>query len=142
MDAKGRVAIPGSFRDVITSIGSDDMVVTVDPLLPHLSLYPVSIWNQVQAKIAALSSTNPYTAKLRHTFVGNAFDRSVDSGNRVLLPQVLRDHAGLSKELMLVGAINKIEIWAGDNWAARETEIDLSNVPHDQLPEELQTISY
>lgn len=142
MDAKGRVAIPARFRDPLAAIASDQVVVTIDPKLPNLMMYPIEVWDVIQAEISSLPSMNAHTTQLKQLLIGNAFDLTIDANGRILLPAVLREHAGLDKGLKLVGLDKKVEIWAADKWAERFQDIQLMDVSDDDLPPELKTLSF
>ena len=65
---------------------------------------------------SASSNINPQARLLQRLLIGHATDLELDANGRILLPAMLRDYAGLSKKLVLVGQGNKIEIWSEDQW--------------------------
>ena len=78
--------------------------------------YPLPEWEIVQRKLEDLSNINPQARLLQRLLIGHATDLELDANGRILLPALLRDYAGLSKKLVLVGQGNKIEIWSEDQW--------------------------
>ncbi len=74
-----------------------------------------------------LANLNPVSAerrKLTRFFAGSSFDTELDSAGRVTLNQSLLDHAGIEKEVFLVGNIDHLEIWDRDKWLADTSELN------------------
>ena len=141
LDAKGRMAMPARYRDQLVSQYAGHLVATVDPLAKCLLLYPVDTWEEIQQKIESMSSFNPDTRKFQRILIGYATDLELDGSGRILLPQVLRNHAELDKHVALVGQGKKFELWSDANWA-EQTQLWLSQASSGgELPAELQTLS-
>ena len=119
MDAKGRMALPARYRDAVAVASGGRVVVTIDMRESCLLLYPLAEWELVQSKLERLSNINPQTRLLQRLLIGHATDLELDAAGRLLLPPMLRDFAGLTKKLVLVGQGNKIEIWSSDHWQQR-----------------------
>lgn len=119
LDAKGRMALPTRYRDIVTVISEGKLVVTIDMREKCLLMYPLPEWEVVQRKLEDLSNISPRARLLQRLLIGHATDMELDSNGRLLLPQMLRDYAELEKSLVLVGQGNKIEIWSEDNWQSR-----------------------
>ena len=141
LDPKGRMAMPSRYRDRLTSEFSGRLVATIDPMAKCLLLYPIDVWEEIQKKIEALSSFNPDTRKFQRMMIGYATDVEMDGSGRILLSQVLRNHAELDKHVALVGQGKKLELWSETNWA-EQTELWLSQASSGgELPAELQSLS-
>jgi MraZ protein len=82
-------------------------------------LYPLAEWEEIEEKLKRLSSLNPQERRLQRVLLGNATDCDMDKNGRILLPAPLRQHAGLSKSIRLVGQLNKFEIWDETAWHER-----------------------
>jgi MraZ protein len=121
LDSKGRMALPSRFRDELAE-GDGKLVVTIDSRERCLLLYPLREWEAVQARLEALSNMKRSARVLQRLLIGHATDVELDSSGRVLLPPMLREFAGLSKRLVLLGQGNKIEIWSEENWQPRLAE--------------------
>jgi len=119
MDAKGRMALPGRYRETVMVASEGRLVVTIDMRESCLLVYPLNEWETVQAKLESLSNINPQARLLQRLLIGHATDLELDSAGRLLLPAMLRDYAGLEKKLVLVGQGNKIEIWSANHWQNR-----------------------
>jgi MraZ protein len=122
LDAKGRTALPTRMRETFAGVSGGQLVVTIDTRERCLLLYPLPLWEEVQRKLESLPNVNPRSRTLQRLLIGHATDLEPDGNGRVLLPQKLRDYAGLDKRLVLVGQGNKVEIWSESRWEARMEE--------------------
>ena len=111
IDAKGRLFIPAKFRE---ELGFS--FVLTKGLENTLTIYPNSEWDKFAEKISSLPSKQSRT--LQRFFVASAQDSSPDSQGRILIPQVLREYAGLSKNVKVLGMTDHIEIWDEARWNA------------------------
>lgn len=116
LDSKGRLAIPAKHRHALSLDCEGKMVCTIDIKQPCLLLYPLPEWQIIEQKLTRLSSMNPAERRLQRLLLGHADDCDMDKNGRLLLSAPLRQHAGLEKKLMLVGQLNKFEVWNEDAW--------------------------
>lgn len=116
LDSKGRLAIPAKHRNALTLDCDGKMVCTIDIKQPCLLLYPLPEWQLIEKKLTQLSSMNPAERRLQRLLLGHADDCEMDKNGRLLISAPLRQHAGLEKKLMLVGQLNKFEIWDEAAW--------------------------
>ena len=116
LDSKGRLAIPAKYRHALAIDCEGKMVCTIDIKQPCLLLYPLPEWQIIERKLTQLSSMNPAERRLQRLLLGHADDSEMDKNGRLLLSAPLRQHAGLNKKLMLVGQLNKFEIWDEAAW--------------------------
>ena len=129
IDAKGRLIVPAKFREqlgeafVITN-GNDGC----------LNIYTREDWETFLEKLQLLPN-NGDSRKLKRKLVAQANDVELDKQGRILVPPALREHAGLSKDVVLAGVIDKIEIWDKDRW---EEQADVSDI--DDIAERLADI--
>lgn len=121
LDAKGRLAIPARHRDALNVQGGGRLVLTAHP---HrcLLLYPQPEWEPIQQKIMSLPSLDKQASLLQRLLVGFAEDVEMDGAGRVLVSPVLREFAGLEKQVMLVGQGSHFELWSGEAWRAQLAE--------------------
>jgi MraZ protein len=75
-------------------------------------------WDKVLEKLRTDSLVDSRALTLQRFFLGTAIDCSLDTQGRLSLPPVLRDHAAIDKEILVIGACNKIEIWSRERWEA------------------------
>lgn len=128
LDAKGRFAIPTRYREELRECCDRQLVVTVavnekcvgEP--GCLWLYPMPEWNKLELTISKLPTLNKMAGKLRRFMIGNATEAEMDAQGRLLLSEKLRKFAGMEKKLILVGQLNKFEIWNEAAWNAKEDE--------------------
>lgn len=142
VDAKGRMAMPAKYRDRLQECCSNRLVLTVD-LDRCLLLFPEPDWEQFERKLMALPTLNPRTRRLQRLFLGHAAECEIDNQGRILLPQLLREYAGLDKHVVLVGQGAKFELWDEKSWnEKREVWLDEEATSTDELPAELGTLSF
>lgn len=141
LDSKGRLAMPSRYRDQLMSQFGGCLVATIDPMAKCLLLYPIDIWEEIQKKIEGLSSFNSDTRRFQRMMIGYATDLELDGSGRVLLPQVLRAHAELDKQVALVGQGKKLELWSEANWDEQRTLWMSQQTVGGELPAELQSLS-
>ena len=109
LDAKGRFLLPAGFKKQIPD-QSHSFIVNRG-FEKCLTLYPLQSWEPMFAKISTLNDFDPKVRAFRRQFLGGATEVEADSAGRLLLPSTLRDFAGLTKNVILVAAVDKIEIW-------------------------------
>lgn len=132
VDAKGRLIIPTKLREQL----GDTFVVTKG-LDGCLYGYPDQEWDEFQTKLRKLPTLNKRARQTKDFFVAGAVDCELDSQGRILLPQILRDFAGITKEVAIVGNIERIEIWDMEAWNKRNLEI-AENM--DEIVEDLEAL--
>ena len=118
IDAKGRTVVPVQYRQ---SLG--DTFVITRGLDGCLFLYPLQEWQVFVDKLQALPSDQK-TRKLQRQFLSKAMEVTPDKQGRILIPSLLRDKAGLVKNIVFVGMMNRIEIWDKARLEAEEDEED------------------
>jgi MraZ protein len=122
LDAKGRLTMPTAYREFVRLQGEGSMVCTIDIKRPCLMLYPLHQWQPIEQKLMVLSDFEPQEAAIKSLILGNANDCEMDKNGRVLLPASLRQFADFDKKLMLVGKVNKFELWDETQWLAQTQE--------------------
>ena len=128
LDAKGRFAIPTRYREELQDSCERQLVVTVavnEKCVGEsgcLWLYPLPEWEKLEQTVSKLPTLNKMAGKLRRFLIGNATETEMDGQGRLLLSEKLRKFAGMEKKLILVGQLNKFEIWNEDAWNAKESE--------------------
>ncbi|MDM1696459.1 division/cell wall cluster transcriptional repressor MraZ [Thiopseudomonas alkaliphila] len=122
LDSKGRLTIPSRYRDELELRCAGKMVISIDFTDPCLSLYPLSEWEQIEAKLLQLPSLRADTRRLSRLLIGSAVDVELDANYRILIPSRLREHAQISKEVTLVGQLNRFQLWGAERWETIWTE--------------------
>lgn len=116
LDTKGRIAIPKRYREPLHAEFDSQIVITVDFQSPCLLLYPFDEWSKIEAKLLQLSDTRATERAMKRLLLGYAHECELDGNGRILLPPPLRQYANLEKRAMLVGQLNKFELWDETAW--------------------------
>ncbi|MGH8413825.1 MAG: division/cell wall cluster transcriptional repressor MraZ [Gammaproteobacteria bacterium] len=141
LDAKGRLAVPSRYRERLIEACNSQLVVTIDRGY-YLLIYPLPIWEEIETKLARLPSLHPQVRELQRLLVGHATEVGMDGHGRVLLPQELREFAKLERDVVLLGLMNKFELWDKTTWDARRDEsLAGDHGTAGGLPEELARLS-
>jgi len=129
IDLKGRINLPAKFRDFMAIQGEDKLIVTTS-IDPCLVVYPVIEWQQFEDKLSRLPQFDPNVVKLKRIYVAAAAECVVDKQGRLLIPQELREYAGLAKDIIFAGMIQTCELWAKDRWQenAQQARAEASEV--------------
>jgi MraZ protein len=141
LDAKGRLAIPARVRESLESTGSSALVVTVDSQDRCLLIYPALTWAGIEANVQALPSFDARTRIIKRMLLGYATDCEMDGSGRILMGAALREYAGLSKECVLMGQGNKLELWDKARWDGALESYLQQPMSLDDLPDELKSLS-
>ena len=114
IDAKGRLPVPAAFRRELVEAGPATVVVT--PLDQCLAAYPMREWARLEQQLILLPPFSANAKALTRLVTSRAVDCDLDVQGRVLLPQSLRSAAGLGAEAVVIGVLNRFEIWAPERW--------------------------
>lgn len=125
VDEKGRLSIPVKYR-VSLSRGA----VVTRGLDSSLFLYTGSEWEKLARKLAALPLSRANTRAFSRLMLAGAMDVELDRQGRVILPDYLRDFAGIRKKVVVAGLYDRLEIWDEARWEKykKETEKDSGKI--------------
>jgi len=142
LDSKGRLAIPTKYRQSILDDCDGQLICTIDSKQSCLLLYPLPEWEEIEIKLLKLSSMIEQESRLQRLLLGNATDSDMDKNGRVLVPPPLRQYAKLDKSIMLVGKLNRFEIWDAATWSAQiDADVATERAGGFELTERLQDFS-
>ena len=110
LDPKGRFLLPVGFKKQLPE-GDNSQFVMNRGFEKCLSLYPMKSWEPIFKEISNLNEFDPKVRAFRRYFLNGATGMELDSAGRLLVPPNLKEYAGLEKDIVLVSAVNKIEIW-------------------------------
>lgn len=119
MTDKGRVSIPAKFRDVCREKYGDETFVITN-FDKCLVAYPLKEWNEIERKVSELPQFKHEVISFLRYLMGGAVDCPLDGQGRVLIPQSLRNHARIDRELVMIGMLTRIEIWSKEVWEQEE----------------------
>lgn len=131
LDDKGRIILPAKFRHEL----AEGLVVTRGQE-KCLYVFSAAEFNDLHEKIRQAPVTSKSARDFLRVFLSGASDETPDSQNRITLPLALREYAGLSKDLTVIGAGNRVEIWdtsAWDSYLAQHEE-SFSNTTEEVIP--------
>jgi len=114
IDSKGRISVPSKFREVLAAHYDERLILTNFDAC--LWAYPVKEWREIEDKVSALPQFKPEVKALQRVFISAATECPVDKQGRILIPPPLREYAGIEREVIFIGMVKRIEIWAKDRW--------------------------
>lgn len=116
LDERGRMAIPGRYREAFANGDGGRAVVTIDRQERCLLVYPPAEWTTVQEGLKALHNASRRVRKVQRMLIGFAFDIEIDRQGRLLIPPKLREYSGIDRKAILLGQLNKLELWSAESW--------------------------
>ena len=124
LDAKNRVNIPAKFRKALDPINDRTFVITRG-FDQCLTLYPIYEWNIVEQQLASLSSVRNRNRNFVRSIVRYASYVQYDRQGRIIIPDNLKVYSSISKDVIIIGMINKIEIWNPDKIKKYNSDINI-----------------
>ena len=125
LDAKGRLAVPARHLAVLRAMEVTQLTMTRHPDGP-LMIFPRPTWETFRDKIGALPME---AVRWKRIFLGNAMDVDIDASSRVLIAPELRATAGLTRDVMLIGMGNHLELWDKTTYEAQEAKAMQGDMP-------------
>lgn len=111
LDPKKRISLPAKFRKVLGKT-----VVITRGLDNCVSLYPLSTWKTMTEKLAELPMGQAGSRDFNRFLLSGAQEVDIDSAGRILIPDFLKEFAGLKTKVVLAGVHNRVEIWNDKAW--------------------------
>ncbi len=119
LDDKGRLTIPARFRDLLEPDGA----FVMQGFDHNLMVLPSRTFEALSQRLKAMSMTNPDTRQLRRLLYSTADRVEVDRVGRMLIPQFLRQAAGLDVNVVVVGSGDYFELWSPETWEVQSQEL-------------------
>ncbi len=119
LDEKGRLTLPARWRDEL----GDEVVITRG-FDPCLFIFPRNKFELIAQRFDVLGINRADARALSRFFFSKATDDQLDRQGRVIVPQMLRDFAGIDGEAVIVGANNRIEVWNSQRYAEYNAELE------------------
>jgi MraZ protein len=125
IDDKNRLIIPSKFREEL----GDEFVMTKG-LDNCLFIYPQEEWKKLEQKLIALPFTKADARAFVRFFFSGASECGLDKQGRVLVPQILKEHAKLLKDVVIIGVSSRVEVWSREVWErySQEAEKDYESI--------------
>lgn len=112
IDLKKRLAVPSKFRSDLKN-----KVVVTRGLDQCLFIYPMKVWEELAGKLGTLPVGEAATRSFIRLQLAGAVDVEVDKQGRILIPDYLKEYAGLKRNVIVAGVYNRLEIWDENKWA-------------------------
>ncbi len=120
LDEKGRLVLPRKFRDVL----AEQPCVITKGQEDCLYVFAMEQFQEEVAKLRTIPRTVRQGRKYVRSFGASALDQAPDRQGRIQIPERLREYANLGKDVVVVGALDRIEIWSTEAWSAEAAEAD------------------
>ncbi|SDL76454.1 MraZ protein [Daejeonella rubra] len=133
LDAKGRMMVPSSLKKQLPEAEREGLVINRG-FEKHLVIYTKKEWDTITEELSKLNAYEKKSREFIRYFTRGATDLTLDSANRILLPKVLMDYAGITTEVVLSCVLNKIEVWAKE---AYDNQLDSEPENFANLAEEV-----
>jgi MraZ protein len=111
LDNKNRLTVPSIIRRMIVPEAEDTLVFVRGFDNINLDAYPMNEWEKLIADMSYLDAHEKDSRSFVREFIGSAFILQLDNQGRLILPDSLLELAGIDKDILVIGAINKLEIW-------------------------------
>ncbi len=132
LDSKGRIAMPVKFRNKLTG-----GAIITRGLDRCLFVFGNKDWEVLAQKLIALPLSQANSRAFSRLMLAGAMDVDIDKQGRILIPDYLREYAGLKKEAVFTGLYNRIEIWDSENWKQYKTKTESQS---DEIAEKLSEL--
>lgn len=131
LDSKNRMIVPSKLREELGS-----KFVITKGLDGCLYAYPQSEWKILEEKLKTLPLTNRDARAFVRFFFAGACEIEMDKQGRGLIPQNLKEYAGIEKEIVSIGVLTRVEIWSKEKWQ----EYNDSNIDFESIAEKMSDL--
>lgn len=122
LDPKGRIIIPAKFRNTL----GEKFIITKG-FDKCLFVFPQEEWQALAQRLHLLPMTDKDGRKFIRFITSGAFDCELDKQGRALIPPALREFANLDKDIVIIGALTRVEIWCSEAWSEHSASIDIED---------------
>jgi len=119
VDPKKRLSLPSKFRKELGK-----KVVLTRGLDNCIFVYTLSDWNKISEKLGTLSMGQSGSRAFNRFMLSGATEADIDGAGRILIPDFLKDFAGIKSRVVLAGVYNRVEIWNEKNWTEYKRRIE------------------
>ena len=119
LDPKKRLAVPAKLRKEL-----GEKAVLTRGLDNCLFLYPMQEWLRLTEKLSQLPMGQGSTRSFLRLMLAGAVEVELDQLGRILVPDYLKNYAGLSQKVIIAGVYNRLEIWDGAKWESYKAEVE------------------
>ena len=115
LDSKDRVIIPSRFREIFKESYSEKLFITRSPD-KCLFLFTEQDWRDQEKEFSKQPFTSRDSRQFNRLLFSGAMDVVLDRQGRILIPNLLKEYAGINQEIVIIGVSNRIEIWGKEEW--------------------------
>jgi MraZ protein len=134
LDPKGRVIVPAPFREIISSNYNHKLYIVNAAFDKCLHVYPQEEWSRLEEKVRQLPKMREEVRFFMRRVIASAQEVEMDKQGRILVPAAHREDAGLATDIVIVGQIEKIELWDRKEW---DVVVDPSKIDKRTVEEKL-----
>lgn len=131
LDSKNRIVVPAKLRE-----GLGSKFVITKGLDGCLYAYPLEEWRTLEEKLKTLPLTNKDARAFVRFFFSGACEIELDKQYRGVIPQNLKEYAGIEKDIVSIGVLSRVEIWSKEKW----DEYNESNIDFDSISEKMNDL--
>jgi MraZ protein len=136
IDNKGRVSIPAKLRKYVSPEASNSFVMT-QGIDACIDIYPRDQWQTIEEKLLKLNTFVQKESRFLRLMLQNAHEDEMDGQSRIVIPQNLLEYAQIENEVLILGALKKIEIWSPKVY---KNYIDGSSETFEQIASEVMSL--
>ena len=131
LDSKNRMIVPSKLREDL----GNKFIITKG-LDGCLYKYPAEEWQKLQEKLKTLPLSNRDARAFVRFFFAGACEVEMDKQGRGLIPQNLKEYAGIEKEIVSIGGLSRVEVWSKEKW----NQYNDSNIDFDKISERMSEL--
>lgn len=131
LDSKGRLTVPARFREHLASEGA----YVMQGFDNNLMVLPTPTFESISRRVSQTTMTDPKARLLRRLLFSTADFVEMDKAGRVLIPQFLREAAGLENGVIVIGSGDYFEIWSPEMWDVQVEELQDAQTNADRFAE-------
>ena len=114
LDDKNRLIVPAKFREILNAEGIDKLYVVKGD--SHLYVFPFPVFLELSENLKSWDFTKETNQNYVRLFFSDAFDVATDKQGRILLPREMCENVGINHEVIIIGVLNRMEIWSPVKW--------------------------
>jgi len=114
LDEKNRLIVPAKFREILSAEGIDKLYVVKGD--SHLYVFPFPVFLELSENLRSWDFTKETNQNYVRLFFSDAFDVATDKQGRILLPREMCEKVGINHEVIIIGVLNRMEIWSPGKW--------------------------
>ena len=115
IDEKGRLSIPAKFREILNK----ERTLVLTSFDAYITAFPMKTWRVIEERIRSNPTFKRDMRDFLRLVYSSAEDAVIDPQGRILIPQALRQRAGITREVVILGVMDQIEIWDKARWEAK-----------------------